>query len=108
YVYDVKDQSIYDTRDQSVYDVEERSIYDVKERSIYDVSNWSLNEKNYRMFLDKFFNKENIDKIANKLRENGLNRYARLISGGGGYLKEFVYFDVWPPYTDISKAKITE
>ncbi|MBA7499769.1 hypothetical protein ES704_02516 [subsurface metagenome] len=74
----------------------------------YDVSNWNLDEKNYNVLLDRFYSTENIDKIANKLRENGLNRYARRISGEEGYLKEFVYFDVWPPYTDISRAKITE
>jgi hypothetical protein len=99
YVYDVKERSVYDMRGQSGYDMRNRS---------YDVSNWNLDEKNYNVLLDRFYSEDNLNKITNKLCENGLNRYAKLINGGGGYLKEFVYFDIWPPYTDISKAEITE
>ena len=109
-VYNVKDQSIYDVKDQSVYDVKDQSAYDIKERSIYDVSNWSLNEKKYRMLLDKFFSKENIDKIVNRLHENGLHRYAEQITKASTTegLKKFVYFEVSPPYMDLASAKITD
>ena len=79
-------------------------VYDVRD----DVSGWNLNEINYNVFVSRFYSEENLNKITNKLCENDLNRYAKLINGGGGYLKEFVYFDIWPSYTDISKAKITE
>jgi|GEM_PF-2889113 len=108
-IYNVRDQSIYDVRDQSIYDVRDQSVYDVRDQSIYDVSNWSLNEKNYRMFLDKFFSKENIDKIVNRLRENGLHRYAEEMTKASTTedLKNFVDFEVSPPYTDLSKTKIT-
>ena len=107
--YDVRGRSTYDVRDRSTYDVRDRSTYDVRDRSIYDVSNWSLNEKNYRMFLDKFFSKENIDKIVNRLRENGLHRYAEEMTKASTTedLKNFVDFEVSPPYTDLSKTKIT-
>ena len=131
YVYDVKDQSAYDVKDRSVYDMRDQSGYDMRGQSgydmrgqsgydmrgqsgydmrnrSYDVSNWNLDEKNYNVLLDRFYSEENLNKITNKLRENGLNRYAKLISRGGGYPKKFVHFDVWPPYTDISRAKITE
>jgi len=115
YVYDVKDRSIYDVKDRSIYNVKDRSVYDMRDQSgydmrnrSYDVSNWNLDEKNYNVLLDRFYSKENLNKITNKLRENGLNRYAKLISRGGGYPKKFVHFDVWPPYTDIPRAKITE
>jgi capsular polysaccharide biosynthesis protein len=99
YVYDVKDRNVYDVKGQSGYDTINRS---------YDVSNWHLNEKNYNVLLDRFYSEENLNKITNKLRENSLDRYVKLINGGGGCLKEFVYFDIWPPYTDVSRAKITE
>jgi len=116
YVYDVKDRSVYDVEKQSVYDIKGRDAYDIKGRDAYDfkgqggydVSNWNLDEKNYNVLLDRFYSEENLNKITNKLRENGLNRYAKLISGGGGYPKKFVHFDVWPPYTDISREKITK
>ena len=93
-----------------VYDVRGWSIYDVRDQSIYDVSNWSLNEKNYRMFLDKFFSKENIDKIVNRLRENGLHRYAEQMTKASTTegLKKFVDFEVSPPYMDLTSAKITD
>jgi len=101
YTYDVKDQSIYDVEDQSVYGVRDQS---------YDVSNWSLDEKNYNVLLSRFYSPENINKIVNKLRENGLDGYAELISRSGGKegLKKFVNFEVWPPYVDVTKVKITE
>jgi len=110
YVYAVRGRSIYDVRDQSIYDVRGRSIYDVRDQSINDdVSNWSLNEKNYRMFLNKFFSKENIDKIVNRLRENGLHRYAEQMTKANTIegLKKFVDFEVSPSYTDLSKTEIT-
>lgn len=101
---------VYDVRGWSIYDVRDQSIYDVRDQSIYDVSNWSLNEKNYRMFLDKFFSKENIDKIVNRLRENGLHRYAEQMTKASTTegLKKFVDFEVSPPYMDLTSAKITD
>ena len=108
--YDVRGRSTYDVRDRSIYDVRDRSIYDVRDQSIYDVSNWSLNEKNYRMFLNKFFSKENIDKIVNRLRENGLHRYAKQMTKASTTegLKKFVDFEVSPPYMDLSKIKVID
>ncbi len=69
YVYDVKERSIYDMRGQSGYDTRNRS---------YDVSNWNLDEKNYNVLLDRFYSEENLNKITNKLRENGVNTINRL------------------------------
>ena len=103
--YDVKGQSAYDVKDQSAYDVKGQSAYDVKGQGGYDVGNWSLNEKNYTMFLEMFYSAENIDKIATKLQGNGLNKYAERINTGG--LKNFVDFEVSPSYIDLSKTKIT-
>ena len=93
-----------------VYDVRDRGIYDVKDQSIYGVSNWCLNETKYRMLLDKFFSKENVDKILNRLRENGLHRYAEQMSKASttDALKKFVDFEASPPYMDIASAKITD
>jgi len=88
-----------------VYDVRGRSLYDVRDQSLYDVSNWNLNENNYKILLDRFYSAENTGKIATKLQENGLNKYAKRINTGG--LKNFVDFEVSPPYTDLSKTKIT-
>jgi hypothetical protein len=118
YIYDVKDQSVYDVRDRSVYDVRDRSVYDVRDHSVYDVkdrsihgvSNWNLNEKNYTMLLDSFYSAENTGKIVSKLRENGLDRYAKLISRAQKEeeLKKFIDFEVLPSYVNLSKARITD
>lgn len=93
-----------------VYDVKDRDAYDVNSQSTYDVSNWNLDEKNYDMLLDRFYSAENIDKIANKLRGNGLDRYAELISGASGRedSKKLIDFEVLPPYLDFSKLKVTD
>ncbi len=117
YVYDVRGRSIYDVRNRSTYDggrstydVRDRSTYDVRSQSIYDVSNWSLNEKNYRMFLDRFYSEENLNKIVNRLRENGLHGYAEQMTKASTTegLKKFVDFEVSPPYIDLAIAKITD
>ncbi|GAH49061.1 unnamed protein product, partial [marine sediment metagenome] len=62
------------------------------------------------MLLDKFFSKENIDKIINRLRENGLHRYAEQMTKASTTegLKKFVDFEVSPPYMDLTSAKITD
>ena len=101
---------VYDLKDHGVYDVGGRSVYDVGGRSVYDVSNWNLDEKNYNVFLGGFYSEENLSKIVNSLRVNGLDRYAGLISGSGGRegLNKLVNFEVWPPYVNISKVKITD
>jgi len=108
--YEVRDRSAYDVRDQRTYEVRDRSTYDVRDRSTYDVSNWNLNEKNYNVLLDRFYSTENMDKIVNKLLENGLDGYAKLIKRAGKKedLEKFVDFEVSPPYIDLSKVKITD
>jgi len=88
-----------------VYDVKKQSVYDFKGQGGYDVSNWNLNENNYKILLDRFYSAENTSKIATKLQESGLNKYAEYINTGG--LKNFVDFEVSPSYTDLSKTKIT-
>jgi len=106
YVYDVRGQSVYDVKDQSNYDVKDQSNYDVAGQGIYEVSNWDLNEKNYTMFLNRFYSAENTSKIVTKMREERLNKYAKRISAAG--LNNFVTFDVSPPYINLSRTKITD
>ncbi len=106
YVYDVKDQSAYNVRSQNIYDVADQSNYDVADQGIYEVSNWDLNEKNYTMFLNRFYSAENTSKIVTKMREERLNKYAKRISAAG--LNNFVTFDVSPPYINLSQIKLTD
>jgi LPS O-antigen subunit length determinant protein (WzzB/FepE family) len=98
YVYDVKDQSTYNERSQN--------IYNVADQSIYEVSNCNLDEKDYTMFLNRFYSAENTSKIVTKMREERLNKYAERISTAG--LNNFVTFDVSPPYIDLSQIKLTD
>jgi len=85
-------------------------VYDVIDQGIHDVSNWSLDEKNYNVLLDRFYSGENVNKIVSKLRENGLDRYAELMNRAGGKedLKKLVDFEVLPPYIDLSKVNVLE
>jgi len=78
---------------------------------VYDVSEWNLNERNYNILINRFYSEENLNKIINKLRENGLNEYAELIRNAGnslGALKNLLKFEPAPSYIDLSKVKVTE
>ncbi|MGB2808463.1 MAG: Wzz/FepE/Etk N-terminal domain-containing protein, partial [Sedimentisphaerales bacterium] len=78
---------------------------------VYDVSEWNLNEKNYNILINRFYSEENLNKIINKLRENGLNEHAELIRNAGnslGALKNLLKFEPVPSYIDLSKVKVTE
>ena len=99
YVYDVRD----DVRDDVRGDVRG----DIRD----DVSNWNLNEKNYNILINRFYSEENLNKIINKLRENGLNEYAELIRNAGNgidALKNLLKFEPVPSYTDLSEIKVTD
>ncbi|MHC4175546.1 MAG: hypothetical protein ACYTBX_04165, partial [Planctomycetota bacterium] len=43
----------------------------------YDIE---LDEKSYKMLLDRFYSAENLDRLTSKLRENGFDRYAQQMS----------------------------
>jgi len=43
----------------------------------YDIG---LDEKGYKMLLDRFYSAENLDKLAAKLKENGFDKYAQEMS----------------------------
>ncbi len=91
-----------------VYDVGDQSVYDVNDQTISGVSNWNLNEKNYKVFLDRFYSPENVDKIISKLRENSLDTYAESTSSVMRDLKKSVEFEASPPFMDLSKAPVTD
>ena len=84
--------------------------YDVNNQGGHDMASWNPDEKNYNMLLDQFYSEENIDRIVNKLRENGLDKYAQLINRAKGEkdLEKFIDFEVLPPYADLSKLQITQ
>ncbi len=76
-----------------------------------DVSNWNLNEKNYNILINRFYSEENLNKIINKLRKNGINEYAELIRNAGNgidALKNLLKFEPVPSYIDISEIKVTD
>ena len=89
-----------------IYDVKDQSNYDVANEVLYEMTTRDLNEKNYTMFLNRFFSAENKNKIVTKMQEAGLNKYANRIGEAG--LNNFVTFDISPPYIDLSRIKITE
>ncbi len=99
YVYDVRDDVRGDVRDDVRGDVRD------------DISNWNLNEKNYNILINRFYSEENLNKIINVLRENGLNEYAELLRNAGNSLdalKNLLKFEAVPSYADLSEAKITD
>ena len=82
-------------------------VYDVRD----DVSNWNLNEKNYNILINRFYSEENLNKIINKLRKNGLNEYAKIIRNAGNgidALKNLLKFEPVPSYIDLSEIKVTD
>ena len=97
YTYDVKNQTTM-VKDQT------------KDKPAMDVSNWNLNEKNYDVLVSRFYSKENLDRIVNKLQQNDLNKYAELINNARGEkeLDKLLVFEVLPPFIDIAKTKETD
>lgn len=91
YTYDVKDQY----RDQ------------YKDRTTMDVSNWNLDEKNYNILLNRFYSKENLNRIIANLQHEGFSEYAESISNARK-AAELVKFEALPPYIDLSKVKETD
>jgi len=78
-----------------------------KYRLTYVYSNLNLNDKDYEVFLNRFYGVENIDKLVTKLEENGLNQYAKQIKKvrGRDDLKGFIDFQTLQPYEDLIKSK---
>ncbi len=77
------------------------------------IYNTGLGEKAFRVLEDKFYSAENLEKLSQKLKAEGLNEYAGKITGIGtaGGLREFVSFEVSPLYFDAiepSRAKDME
>jgi len=105
---------MYEIEDKSFYDVRDRDSYNVQDQSSYDTFSWDLNEKNFDVFCNIFYSQENISNIVNKLQENGLAKYAALMSKTGTKTdtkegpNKFVVFEVEPPYVELSKVNITE
>ena len=97
YTYDVKNQTTM-VKDQT------------KDKLTMDVSNWNLNEKNYDVLVSRFYSKENLDRIVNKLQQNDLNKHVELINNarGGKELDKLLVFEVLPPFIDIAKTKETD
>jgi len=78
-----------------------------KYRLTYVYSNLNLNDKDYEVFLNRFYGVENIDKLVTKLEENGLNKYAKQIKKARARedLKGFIDFQTLQPYEDLIKSK---
>jgi len=113
YTYDVKDQyRTYDVKDQyKTYDVKDRYKDQYRDRTTMDVSNWNLDERNYNILISRFYSEENTDKIISKLRENGLEQYAKQIITAGNKLdglKSLLKFEPVPTYIDLSDTKIAD
>jgi hypothetical protein len=72
----------------------------------------SLNEKGYKVLLDKFYSEENIDKLTTKLKENGFDRYAKKITKTKNVedLRKLVNSEISPPFFDDggSSGKIVD
>jgi hypothetical protein len=114
YEYDVSNHS----RDHSGTDVGDGPIdlftKDVVDRWGYplatDLGNWNLNARSYNVLLRLFYSKENLDRLVDRLKKEGVTEYAKLISGARQRRDQerLVKFEAFPPYTDLSKVKQTD
>jgi predicted transcriptional regulator with HTH domain len=81
---------------------------DYKTTYLYDAN---LNEREYRTLLDRFYCEENLGKIADKLKKNGLDEYARKIAETKDVeaLKMLVNTKVSPAFFEnLGKANIED
>jgi len=105
YTYDVRD----DARGEAKRYVEVDEMGDVtvnlNENSESDLSNWNLNEKNFQVLKSRFYSLDNLNKIAGKLKIEGLDEYANKLMSGAGGDSGFVIFEVSPSFVDLSKLR---
>jgi hypothetical protein len=71
---------------------------------VYDASNWGLTEKNYTLLLNRFYSGDNLTRLTGKLRQNGLEAYAKAL-GGSAQPENFVKLEAVPAFFDISQLK---
>lgn len=88
-----------------VYDV--RSGASLPSDITIGMDGWNLDGKNYELLLNRFYSEENLDNLIDKLRKNGLEKYARQLNDASSQSMRFVVFEVLPPFLDISKLNIT-
>ncbi len=67
--------------------------------------NMGLGEKAFRVLEDKFYSTENLEKLVEKLQEDGFDRCAKKLAEPKTTedLKEFVSFEISPPYFEDIK-----
>ena len=67
--------------------------------------NTGLGEKTLKILEDKFYSTENLEKLVEKLREDGFDRYAKKLAETktAEDLKEFVSFEISPSYFEVIK-----
>lgn len=77
---------------------------------VYDVSgtDLDLNGKAYNILLSRFYSEENLSKLTDKLRKNGLEKYAQQLSNSNNRSKKSVELEISPPFLDTSKLNITD
>jgi len=78
-----------------------------KYRQTYVYGNLNMNDKDYEVFLNRFYCADNIDGLVTKLKENGQNEYAEQIEKvrGRKVLKGFIAFEVSQPYAELIRSK---
>lgn len=89
------------------YDVTNQATNQITNQTTMDVSNWNLNEKNYNILLGRFYSKENLSRIINKLQQVGLNKYATSISNARRKqkLEKLLKLKVLPPFINITETR---
>lgn len=106
YTYDVRDQSTNPSTSPFTFPFTSPST----SPSTMEVSNWNLNEKNYTILLSRFYSRENLDRIINRLQQAGFNEYAESMSNARekGQLENLLKFEVSPPFIDMAETKETD
>ena len=89
-----------------VYDVRGDVRGDVRD-NVDDVGGWNLTEKNYDVLLSRFYSEENVKKLSDKLQKNGLEKYTLQLSSDN-QSREFIKFEVLPPFLNLSKLTVTD
>jgi len=92
------------------YEIEDNGLYNGPNQVVHDKFNWGPNTKNFDVFCDIFYSQENISKLVNKLRENGMAKYADLMNKANTRkdIEKFAAFEIKSPYADLSKVNTTE
>jgi len=77
------------------------SFFAPRSYSVTYTYSWNFSEADYRIFLERFYGRDNMEYLAEQLRAAGVPEHGGRAGVAGKELKEMVRFEAWQPFVDL-------